>query len=999
MSLTPTIREVQQALESLASRDDDELQRMQVAATARGFAAALRQSIGRALEFAEEGLLSEAHGVIADFPELLKQSLAWNGVIARKDGVGAFARASCDGLAPGSDAEHDRLEQIMLAYADREPALRGFRRACLEGEAPAGMRHRLRALMVAEGGSGPWASQLATVEREWIDDVRRRMQSGIDDADLIAFADEVRRGGWAARVDPEFVKVVEARAQPLRNKVAQGRFAELARELRAAQRANDLAEVDRLERAWAELQRSTGVMPADDVAASVAEVFAWSADTTARREREAAHARALDELDLLLLDQANAQAVLTAWTRIRDSAMPVPEGLELRAVRFIQLHEEREARRHRLQLVGGVAAMLVLGGVLAFAVVAYQRSTERRAALDAVIAAIDAQDGDRAVSLAQGIEKAHAGDLNAAERGALDAAVALRDRLLALEQRVDRELAAVDEALATQTPLPRVALLETSLRGLQAETGLSEASQARIALALGRCTARRDEIAGGHDGIARTAMADADQVLGAWPSPSQWSPRERVDPERWQRYKAALEKVGLALAAAKTQVTETERASKRLEPDIDAVKGRLDEATERMASLEAALNQLAPAELAREITSEQQFIDRIKSMLKGQTGVVLGDLGLRTAFEETDQADDAMLALAEWRETLRPSLLAHLGPDFEIAEDPAVAQKALIEIEAHLRKFPDSPLRMALEALRDRQDPAKRQLVTTVDDVVAALERDGYAGLQVINLRQQGRFFYRRASVDGGPTKGALEVAADLIEPPDKLGTATSIKADQVRGDAVASPVSIVWADGISRLRGARISAVVPAISRMLIELAELKPNAAGQDGLMQLAVLANLTEIAVDGLGQPVDADRSRELREWIELIRKQNAGLLSLDWVKVCHAPEQTTSQQRREAAELVGKFPLKRGMTLESSSQRLDGLSTYAPIGVMMAAEGNRGTRRVVLWRPAQEVLAISQSLGRSTLVPVRVTNGTASDAGLALGRGPTLLYRDESQQRKP
>jgi hypothetical protein len=89
----------------------------------------------------------------------------------------------------------------------------------------------------------------------------------------------------------------------------------------------------------------------------------------------------------------------------------------------------------------------------------------------------------------------------------------------------------------------------------------------------------------------------------------------------------------------------------------------------------------------------------------------------------------------------------------------------------------------------------------------------------------------------------------------------------------------------------------------------------------------------------------------------------------------------------------------MTLESSSQRLDGLSTYAPIGVMMAAEGNRGTRRVVLWRPAQEVLAISQSLGRSTLVPVRVTNGTASDAGLALGRGPTLLYRDESQQRKP
>ena len=999
MSLTPTLREVQQALDALPSHDGDDLQRMQVAATVRAFAMALRQSIGRALEFADEGLLGEAHGVIVDFPDLLKQSIAWNGVLGRQDGVGSFARASCDGVRAGTEAEHDRIEQVMLAYGEREPMLRGYRRACMEGEGPAAMRQRLRALMVAEGGSGAWAAQLATVEREWIDDVRRRMQSEIDDAELIAFADEVRRGGWAARVDPEFAKLVESRAQPLRAKVAQARFVALGDGLRAAQAANDLAEVDRLEREWAELQRSSGVMPTDEVAASVAPVFAWSAETTVRREREAQHARAIDELDLLLLDQANAQSVLTAWARIRDSAMPVPEGLELRALRFIKLHEEREARRHRTQLVGGVAAMLVLGGVLAVAVVAYQKSTERKAALDAVTAAIDANDGERAVSLAQGIEKAHAGDLNAAERGALDAAVALRDRLMALEQRTDRELAAVDEAIAAQAPLPRVALLETSLRGLLAEAGLSDASRARIELALGRCTARRDEVSAGHDAIARSAMAEADQVLRDWPLPDQWSPDQRVDPTRWQRYKSALEKLGPALAAAKSQVSETERASKRLEPDLAAVKDRLDEATERIAALDAALRQIAPNEVAREITSEQRFIDRIKSMLKGQTGVVLGDLGLRTAFEETDQTDDAMLALAEWRETLRPSLLAHLGPEFEVADDPAVAQKALIEIEAHLRKFPESPLRIGLEALRDRQDPAKRQLVTTVDDVVAALERDGYAGLQVINLRQQGRFFYRRASVDGGPTKGALEVAADLIEAPDKLGTATSIKADQVRGEAVASPVSIVWADGISRLRGARVSAVVPAISRMLIELAELKPNATGQDALMQLAVLANLTDIAIDGLGQPVDADRSRELREWIELIRKQNAGLLSLDWVKVCHAPEQTTPQQRREAAELVGKFPLKRGMTLQSSSQRLDGLSTYAPIGVMMAAEGNRGTRRVVLWRPAQEVLAISQSLGRSTLVPVRVTNGTASDAGLALGRGPILLYRDEAQQNKP
>ena len=163
------------------------------------------------------------------------------------------------------------------------------------------------------------------------------------------------------------------------------------------------------------------------------------------------------------MDQANPLAVLTALARIRDSALPIPEGLELRAMRFIQMNEEREARRHRLQMVGGVAAMLVLGGVLTVAVVTYQRSTERKAALDAVIAAIDAKDGERAVALAQAIEKAHAGDLNAAERGALDAAVALRDRLVSLEQRTDRELAATDEALAAQAPLPRGARLAPAL--------------------------------------------------------------------------------------------------------------------------------------------------------------------------------------------------------------------------------------------------------------------------------------------------------------------------------------------------------------------------------------------------------------------------------------------------------------------------------------------------------------------------------------------------------
>jgi hypothetical protein len=141
----------------------------------------------------------------------------------------------------------------------------------------------------------------------------------------------------------------------------------------------------------------------------------------------------------------------------------------------------------------------------------------------------------------------------------------------------------------------------------------------------------------------------------------------------------------------------------------------------------------------------------------------------------------------------------------------------------------------------------------------------------------------------------------------------------------------------------------------MLIELGELKPNAPGGDVLMQLAVLANLTELAIDGLGQPVDADRSRELQGWLEQIRKRNAGLLSVDWVELCHAPEPNTQQQRRDAAELDAAFPLKRGMTLVSSSQRLDGLNPYAPIGVMMPAGAGQPARRVVLWRPATDVLA--------------------------------------------
>jgi hypothetical protein len=1000
MSLTPTIREVQQALESLPPHDGDDLQRMQSAATVRSFALALRQSITRALDFSEEGLLGEAHGVIVDFPDLLEQSMAWSAVLARKDAVGAFARASSDGIAPARESEHDKIEQVMLAHGDRETDLRSFRKASLEGEGPAGLRPRLRALMAAEGGSGPWLEQLATIEREWVEDIRRRLPTGIDEVELIGFADELRRGGWAARVDPEFARQVESRAQPLRAQVAQRRFEELLADVVRSQAAGDLDEVDRLERSWADLQRSTGVMPTDEQVAAAAPVFAWSAATSAQREREAAHARALDELDLLLLDQANAQAVLTAWTRIRDSAMPVPEGLELRAARFIQLHEEREARRHRLQLVGGVAAMLVLGGVLAFAVVAYQRSTERKAALDAVMAAIDANDGERAVSLAQAIEKAHSGALTAAEQGALDAAVSLRDRLLALEAKAERELAQVDEAVGPDAQLPRVAGAEAALKGLLAEAGLSAATKARVDLALGRCTARREEIASGHDAVARTAMGEADEVLRDWPSPSQWSPRDRVDPERWQRYRSALERLAASLEAARTSVRETERAGKRLEPDLDAVKDRLEEATERMASLEAALRSVAPAELAREITTEQQYIDRIKGMLKGQTGVVLGDLGLRSAFEESDQCDDALLALAEWRETLRPSLLAQLGRDFEVPDDPAVAQKAMLELESHLRRFPESPLRPGLESLRDTLDPAKRQLVTTVADIVAALERDGIAGLQVVNLRDKGRFFYRRAGVQGGPTKGALETAADLLEAPDKLGSARFTKPEQVRGEPMDAPASVVWAAELDRLRGARSSAVVPVISGMLIRLAAVKPNDPGQDALMQLAVLASLTEIAIDGLGQPVDADRARELRAWLESIRKQNAGLLAVDWVKVAHSPGAITTQQRREAADLFRAFPLKQGMTLQSAAQQFSGLgAAYAPVGVMMPADGNRGSRKVVLWRPVESALAVSHSLGRSTLVAVRVANGSASDAGLALPRGPILLYRDETPRGKP
>lgn len=998
MSLSPTIRDVQQALETLSAQDaGDHFQRQQVTATVRAFALARRQAINRAMSFGDAGLLAEAYSVIADFPDLLGQSLALNAMLARKDAVGALACAACDGVDAATDGEHDRLEQIVLSYQEQEGELRAYRKACIEGEGPAGMRQRIKALLRRDGGAGPWAAQLAVVEREWIDSARARLSAGLPDAEIVVLADELLQGGWAARVDAEFVRSVQERAHPLRVAAAKRRFAQIAADLEAAMARGDLDASNDLERAWAELQRASGVEPDQDTADRAAPCWAWSAEATRRREEAAAHARALEELELLLLDEAHADRVHTAWTRICDSALPVPEGLELRARRFVALHEERLARRHRMQLAGGLAALLVLGGVLAFAVVAYQRSVERARALAAVSAAIESNDGERAVALAAAISQHHAGDLTAAEEGVIAASTALRDRLAALEGRAERELARVDAALAPEAPRATVQGVEAALKGVLAQPGLSEGTKARVDMALARCAARREAIAAADDAAARAASDRADQVLREWPLPDKWSALERVDPERWSRYRAALDALAVELNAAKTSVQATDRASRRLEQEIGGVKERITECAERTELLATARKQLGSTALAAEISSEQQFVDRIKEALKGQTGAVLGDMGLRSAFEESDACDDALLALMDWRDTLRPTLLAQLGRDLEVPDDPAVAQKALVEIDAHLRRFPESPVRPGLEALRDSLDPAKRQLVTTVGDIVAALEREGIAGLAVVNLRQQGRFFYRRAGVDGGVLKGALEDASGLIEAPDKLGTARSIKADQVRGEPVPSPVSVKFEESLSRIRGARISAVVPAMSRMLMEIALVKPGDPGGDALMQLAVLANLTEIAIDGLGQPVDADRARELREWLESIRKANAGLLSLDWVKLCHTPTAISTQQRREAADLVRTFPLKIGMTLQSKAQQFGDLhSAYAPVGVMLPAEGNRGARRVVLWRPTDQALAVSMSLGRSTLVPVRIVNGTASDDGLAVSRGPVLLYGNTSKE---
>lgn len=999
MTTTPTIRELEQGLEALRVTSGDSLQRAQVLASVRLYAAAMQSSVARAIRFADAGLLAEASSVVHDFPDLLMQAEHWSALLHRRDLVGDVAREGATGIAPPTPNDRDRLEQITVLYAEREVDLRAYRTACLEGEGPSVMRQRLRKLMHSDGNAGAWAEQLAVVEREWADRVKRGMAAHIADDDLLEFAREGKRGGWAARVEPGFLAEVEARAAPIRVAHAARRYDQMLASLEAAHAAQDAAAVDRIEHAWASWQQDCGEAPPAPAMARAMVVFGWAAEVAAQQERGAAHARALDELDLMLLDESNPARVLTAWTRIEDSALPVPDGLNIRALRYIQAHDERKARKHRLQVVGVVAAVLVLGSVLALAVTAYHRASERQSAVDALLTAVGESDRDRAVALAAALETARPTDRHVAEQGAIDAARALDARIQGLDQRADRAMAGVDAAAAPDSPLAAVRGVEDSIRAVLVEPGLPAGTKGRLELALRRCTDRREQIASGHDAIAREAMGRADDAFRLWPPIARWSAVERVDRARLARCSDEMNQLVAVLEAAQSKVKETDRATKRLESDLAAAKERLAAATARERDLTTALSRLNAGELAKETSGEQQFIDRVHQWLVGSDGVLLGDLGLRAAFEESDQCDDAYQALADWRESLRPTLLAQLGDGLEAPDDGAVAQKAILELDTHLRRFPESPLRASLEGLRDTMDPTKRGLVASVGDIHAALEQQGIAGLEVVNIAPP-RYFYRRIEAQGGPLRGGLQSASDLSQPADKLGTVKGVSGKDVRGAPLPSPVSERWAEGTSRLNGAKLSSVVPAIERMLISIAAVKANAPGNDSLMQLSVLIELTRIATEDLGQPIDADRSRELKEWLAVVRERNAGLMSVDWVKVCHTPMQGIEQMRREAAELVEAFPLRGGATLRPKSQQFGGLETaYAPIGVMMPAGARDAARDVVLWRPTETAWAVARSLGRSTLVPVRVTGKKASDVGLGLPRGPVLLFGGAPAARNP
>ena len=766
----------------------------------------------------------------------------------------------------------------------------------------------------------------------------------------------------------------------MRAEAAGERYAELVGQIHDAAALMDRSELERLEAAWAQVFHETGRMPDESIQASVASAFEWLGRVAEEERSQAEFAGQVDQLDRLLNAGAPVVEIERQIAILRDSGRSAPEGVVARAQAHVVSERDRMRRRHRVVLIGSLAAAaaLIAGGV--FAISAFARAKDRQSAAAALQALLDKDAVLEAHTLANEI-RANA-ELASPE---VNAQLAREEQALG-QWNVERasiqgKLDALRAEFAASIDRARLKALLVEINSLASRARLAQERAAAEQLA--QLHAEQERLRDESDAKAVDAgLAATDASLRAWPLPDRWSPTESIDLARWDAYTGVLEQARGAVDRLLRDMAGSEVQEARVKLRSEALAARVEEARGRRSELAADLAALAPGKICAPVSLESEFTDRLQEAL-AKHGATLRRQGLDGLFEASQGFAPAWNSIHAWREGVWPKIELALGKSVS----PEEAQ-VVLEVLNRFRADPNSPYRTRVEELMRRIDPGAQAPIWSAERVRAALADLFYSNLEEVPLANGDRFVYRRPSAeDRDPLHRAVENFADLVANPDRLNAFLLQGGDQLRGGTRPSPVSVAW----GQLEQSLLVADPTEVQGLLLDLLERLRTMQQGELLFRARALRELATILKQSGHVPTAA--SQPLDDWIARCVRLWSTSLSADWALAAHAAPANIRLLRTEASAVIADFPKLAEIAETSKAERKrakDELRPLAPIGVLLPSASAESTRELGEARPDGAVVLVVGGSAGFRFIEGQL-KGNRVEVGQEVPAGPVLVFR--------
>ncbi|RLS94920.1 MAG: hypothetical protein DWI10_03250 [Planctomycetota bacterium] len=996
MNTTPSVRSVREAIIDQArqtQRDDVAMDAMRnkVAACVHG----VRRAIDRSSDFAARGLIGEAAALGDDFPDLARQADALCSLPTSDPAIARMWTEEIDiqGIAfpLPTRAEVDTLASYSSRAAQHRTLLDALRVSALRGE-PLGARLRiLRRLRVADERNRMWLDQIEILEQEWIKRIAElRHRTDVRREELDEALEALEANEWVASVPRGLKEEILAKVKPLRADEAVERYRMLAAEVHDAAGRMDREDLLRLEGAWALVYHETGRMPEESLAAGVATAFEWLTRLDAAEQALDAFNAITETLERMLLERRSVDDVARQIALLQDCALPAPEGLLDRARSYIADDAERVRRHHRVVLVSAVLGAIVLSVAGALAIRSHSESSRIASERESLHGHIEAGDASRAHALAEQIRAG--GDVHEAQMLAtLEREAVLFAQWSARSAEIDAMIEASVAELKTEITRARAAALQRILSDASSGasspqlTALDAAERARL-----EKVALLDDAA--HE-AANTALATADAQLRAWALPDKWTDSEQLAPERWKEYQATLERVAQDLATVRQQIDGFDGGSARVEIRSEAVQSRLNEASSRFDTLNAALLDLRAEQLCRAVSIEQDFIVRLEAALTEHSGV-LARQGRLADFEHAKDFGPAWISIGAWRDEYRPRLAVILGADLALTANAADAARACVLLQEFNANHPASPYRSRIDALISNLDPNAAAERWLPQRIALELGDERLANIEVVPITK-GRRFYRRPSVDPAapsvqmlPCNRALKNIADVLEDPEKLSSILAVSAREVVGQTKPSTISRAWSGAQSSLEEGKPYEA----STILVQLLSKVSQASDEEPIFQLRALRIATAATLRSGNAPVQVELA--LRQWIASLKELAPDAELADWVRAGYDNSANFTTASKQAQEALKRFPdLQQASAHAATAQQTEAkfLVALAPVGVVAPAGATGGSREIVGSKYSGPLVIAVNSEGTVNFIDAVAANGAINTGGWELPKGPMIVFR--------